>query len=64
MTSNEVLASEAVAAAESVLVVQFGVSQEEIAIANRAALTEIGETYQTFASMILLGQAQSDDGSE
>jgi hypothetical protein len=64
VTSNEAMASEAVAGAEAVLAAQYGASADDIAAANRAALTEMGETYQTFASMILAGQAQSDDGSE
>jgi hypothetical protein len=63
VSSNGVLASEAVADAEAVLGSQ-GVSSDDIATANRAALTEMGEAYQAFASFIAAGQAQSDDGSQ
>jgi len=64
VTTNETLAAEAVAEAEAVLAAQYGVSADEIAAANRAALTEMGETYQTFASYLAAGQTQGDDGSE
>ena len=63
-SSSTALASEAVAEAEAVLAAQYGASSDEIAAANRAALTEMGEAYQTFASMILSGQSQVDEDSE
>ena len=62
--SNEALSAEAVSTAEHVLAAEYGASADEIAAANRAALTEMGEAYQTITSMLLVGQAQSDDGSE
>ena len=64
VASNEALASDAVAEAEAVLKAQYGAGTEDIAAANRAALTEMGEAYQTFASFIAAGQTQSDDGSQ
>lgn len=62
--STTALASEAVAEAEAVLAAQYGASSDGIAAANRAALTEMGETYQLFASMILTVQSQADEDSE
>ena len=64
VASNEALASEAVAEAETVMAAQYGASTEDIAAANRAALTEMGEAYKAFTSMIVIGQSQSDDGSQ
>jgi len=63
VASNEALASDAVAEAEAVLKAQYGASPDDIAAANRASLTEMGEAYQAFASFIAAGQAQSEDGS-
>jgi hypothetical protein len=64
VASNEALAAEAVAEAETIMAGQYGASPDDIATANHAALTEMGEAYQAFASMIVSGQAQSGDGSE
>lgn len=61
VTSHEALASAAVAEAESILASQYGASADEIAAAHRAALTEMGEAYKAFASMILAGQSQVTD---
>lgn len=61
VTSHEALAAAAVAEAESILASQYGASADEIAAAHRAALTEMGEAYKTFASMILAGQSQVTD---
>jgi hypothetical protein len=58
------LASEAVSEAEAIAVSDFGATAESVALANRAALTEMGEAYQQFASMILVGQSQADDGAQ
>lgn len=57
------LASQAVADAEGVLSAG-GASTESIALANRAALTEMGEAYQTIASLYVAGQSQSADDSQ
>jgi hypothetical protein len=58
------LASEAVAEVEAVLVSQYGVTQADLASARQSPLAELEEVYQAFGSMMLLGQAQGDDGSE
>jgi hypothetical protein len=58
------LASQAVVETESVAASDFGATAESIALANRAALTEMGEAYQTFASMGLLLQSQGEGGSD
>jgi len=64
MGDNLILASEAVALTEAIAASDYGATAESIALANRAALTEMGEAYQTFASMGLLLQSQSDENSE
>ena len=64
MGDNLILASEAVAETEAIAASDYGATAESIALANRAALTEMGEAYQTLASMGLLLQSQSDENSE
>ena len=61
--ASEALASQAVAETEGILTAA-GASGDSIALANRAALTEMGEAYQAYASMILVGQSQSEEDPE
>jgi hypothetical protein len=61
MGDSLILASEAVAETEAIAASNYGATSESIALANRAALTEMGEAYQTFASMSLLLQSMRDD---
>ncbi len=60
---SEALAFQAAAEAEGILTAA-GASGDSIALANRAALTEMGEAYQAYASMILVGQSQSEEDPE
>ena len=60
----EALASEAVAETEAIAASDYGATTESIALANRAALTEMGEAYQSLASMMLMIQSQSEENSE
>jgi hypothetical protein len=60
---SETLASQALAETEVVLAAA-GASGDSIALAKRAALTEMGEAYQAYASMILVGKSQSEEDPE
>jgi hypothetical protein len=60
---SEFLASQAVTETEGILA-STGAAEENIALANRAALTEMGEAYQAYASLILVGQSISNEGSQ
>jgi hypothetical protein len=62
--TSEILASDAVTETEAILASSFGASEETIAQANRAALTEMGEDFQNMASMFLVAQEQGKDNSE
>ncbi len=63
VAENSALATEAVAEAEAVLVSE-GTSAEGIEALKRATLTEMGEAYQTFASLLAAGQSLGDDDSD
>ncbi len=64
MGDSLILASQAVAETEAIAASDYGATAESIALANRAALTEMGEAYQTFASMMLVIQSQGEENSE
>jgi hypothetical protein len=64
LDASEALASEAVAQTEAIAASDYGATAESFALANRAALTEMGEDYQAFASLILVGQSQGEGGSD
>lgn len=57
------LASEAVVEANAGLAAE-GASAEELEALKRAALTEMGESYQTFASLLAAGESMGDDDSD
>lgn len=63
LSACESLASEAKAETE-VLLASGGASEDSIALANRAALTEMGEAYQSYVSMILVGESESNKNTE
>lgn len=63
VAENSALASEAVAETEAVLA-REGASAQAIEALKRAALSEMGEAYQTFASLLAAGQTLDDDDSE
>jgi len=60
---SESLASQAVADTELILA-SAGSSEDSIALSNRAALTEMGEAYQTYVSMILVIESERDKNTE
>jgi hypothetical protein len=64
VVANGALASEAVAEAEAVLAAEYGASADDIAAANRAALTEMGEACKTIASMLVVVQSEAGNGGE
>jgi hypothetical protein len=57
------LASQAVAETEGILA-SNGTNEESIALAHRAALTEMGEVYQSIASLYVVGQSQNEGESQ
>lgn len=63
IAANTAQASEAVSKAEAVLASDYGADEGTILTAKRAALTDMGQTYQAFASAILVGESQSGGGS-
>jgi hypothetical protein len=63
LDASESLASQAVAETE-VILVSAGSSEDSVALSNRAALTEMGEAYQTYVSMILVIESERDKNTE
>jgi hypothetical protein len=63
LNASESLASQAVTETESILAAA-GTSGESLAQSHRAALTEMGEAYQNFTSLILVGQSQNQEDSQ